>query len=103
MSKNDLNDALKDLLPKIDMTRSMIDSSDRALHEAIKPIDLGDPDDFAPNRTAKSAEQMVELLQEIKQSGEEESRLQAKRHKQIFWLTIAVLFVTVIGVLLQLR
>lgn len=66
-------------------------------------LDRIDPESLSPNKTAKSAEQMVELLQEIKQSSEEESRLQAKRHKQIFLLTIAVLAVTVIGVLLQLR
>ena len=100
---NDFSDSVKKMLSsvKLEVPKLKTYDVDPFIFES-KIADM-DPDSFAPNRTAKSTEQMVELLQEMKRSSEEEAKIQAKRHKQIFWLTIAVLVVTAIGVLLQLR
>ena len=102
MSNNDLNDLLKNLIPKTDMLRDELASSGRVAQVLSKPVELSDLDD-SPCRTADGVEQMVALLKEMRESSIEEARLQKRRHRQIFWLTIAVLVVTTIGVLLQMR
>ena len=52
---------------------SFQDSINR-LNDAIKPIELDiDPDDFAPNRAANSAERIVEILEKQEESNRRES------------------------------
>ena len=52
---------------------SFQDSINR-LNDAIKPIELDiDPDNFAPNRTANSAERIVEMLEKQEASNKRES------------------------------
>lgn len=52
---------------------SFQDSVNR-LYDAIKPIEFDiDPDDFAPNRAANSAERIVEILEKQEESNRRES------------------------------
>lgn len=74
-------DSAKDLFPKIDLSKVLEEQVHTYDPSVYNPhIPEIDPDELSINRTAKSADQIVELLQEIKQSDEVEARLQAKRH-----------------------
>ena len=62
----------------------------------IQPVDTFDSDDSVLNEIA-------DALRDMQEASDKESEIQAKRHCQILWLTVAVLAVTVISVILQLR
>lgn len=83
MSKNDLDDAIKNLANSLPNIRYQINSTNKALQDLTKPIDLGDPNDFAPNRTANNTEQMVELLKTMSSKIDDVEQSQVDLQKQI--------------------
>lgn len=60
MSKNDLNDAINNFAKSVPRLQDQFANTNRAFQKLAKPVDLGDPDKFAPNRTANNTEKMVE-------------------------------------------
>lgn len=84
MSNDDLNDLLKDFAPTIDLSSHLTDqfkTFDPSILEPHAP-DIN-PDDFAPNRTAKSAEAMVEILKSMSDRLDEVEQSQADMTVQI--------------------
>ena len=70
--KSNFSDNLKDVLPSLDLGSS-IEPSVRIDPSIFEPVSLGDPDNFAPNRTANSAERIVEMLEKQEASNKRES------------------------------
>ena len=93
--RNDLNDALKNVLPKIEIDAPLTRSDVPDLSSRLDDLD---PDSFSPNRTAKSAEHIEQLMEES-----------AELSKRAFKFTRIGLVVSIIaaaaavtGVILQL-
>ena len=96
--KNDLSDLINDLVPDINISSELDDLAskfDPALFQSS--LDELDPDDFAPNRTANSAEQMVEKLDTMMEAFEKTSSDQRKRDRVDRAIAIATLLVSAIG------
>ncbi len=92
MDKN-LSDAYKKLIPNIDLST---DISDRL----VKPFDISpvtfdiDPDEFAPNRAANSAERIVELLEQNQKA----SKCESIKTTIILIISALTLVATLVGI-----
>ena len=77
--------------------------------DLFKPVDLYNPDEpdispavsFDPDDSVLN--EISESIRSMKEAAAKESELQAKRHKQNIRLTVAILVLTVAGLLWQVR